>query len=114
MSPIAVITTLPSRERGLELARRLVEQRLVACAQLEPIESLYLWEGALQQEREFRLTLKAAEANYDAIEAVILDHHPYDLPAIHAIRLDRVHGPYAAWIDGLSAEPDADRDAGTA
>lgn len=98
MALIAVVTTLPTREQALQLARTLVEQGLVACAQLSAIESLYLWSGQLQQEQEVRLTLKAEASRYTAIEAMILKHHPYDLPAIHAHQLDRAHEPYAAWI----------------
>lgn len=101
MSLIAIVTTLPTREQALALARILVEQRLVACAQLSAIESLYLWEGQLQQEPEVRLTLKAPESHYKAIEAAILEHHPYDLPAIHAQRLERAHDPYGQWIAAL-------------
>lgn len=101
MSLIAVVTTLPTREQALALGRTLVEQRLVACAQLSAIESLYLWNGMLQQEPEVRLLLKAPEHHYAAIEAAILEQHPYDLPAIHAQRLDRVHGPYGEWITAL-------------
>ena len=102
MSLIAVITTLPTREQARRLATLLVERRLVACAQLEEIESLYLWDGRLQEEGEIRLTLKAAETLYATIEATILEHHPYDLPAIHAIRLDRVHNAYGEWISNLN------------
>jgi len=105
MSLIAIVTTLPTREQALQLARGLVEQRLVACAQLSAIESLYLWEGQLQQDPEVRLTLKAPESHYEAIEAAILQMHPYDLPAIHAQRLERVHEPYGAWITTVSSQP---------
>jgi periplasmic divalent cation tolerance protein len=109
MTLIAVVTTLPSREQALQLARALVEQRLVACAQLSAIESLYLWNGQLQQDPEVRLTLKAPESHYAAIEAAILERHPYDLPAIHAHRLEKVHAPYGAWIESLAGHQPAAR-----
>lgn len=105
MSLIAVVTTLPTREQALKLARSLVERRLVACAQLSAIESLYLWNGQLQQEPEVRLILKAVESHYEAIETAILEQHPYDLPAIHAHRLDRLHAPYGDWIQAMSIDP---------
>jgi periplasmic divalent cation tolerance protein len=101
MSLIAVITTLPTREHAEGLARLLLAQGLVACAQMESIESLYVWEGDLQHDRETRLTLKAPASHYEAIETAILQRHPYDLPAIHAIRLERVHAAYGAWIREL-------------
>jgi periplasmic divalent cation tolerance protein len=101
MSLIAVFTTLPTRDEALSLAGSLVERGLVACAQIDTIESLYLWQGELRQEQEWRLTLKAPQAHYEAIEAAILALHPYDLPAIHALQLDRVHAPYGDWIDAV-------------
>lgn len=107
MSVIAIITTLPSREQALQLARSLVERRLVACAQLDAIESVYLWQGELQQEPEVRLTLKAPESHYAGIEAAILEKHPYALPAIHCQRLTRVHRPYEDWIRELTEAPGA-------
>jgi len=112
VSLIAVVTTLPTREQALQLARILVERQLVACAQLSAIESLYLWNGQLQQDPEVRLTLKAPESHYAAIEAVILERHSYDLPAIHALRLDRVHEPYAKWIGALERQPSAPQEDG--
>jgi periplasmic divalent cation tolerance protein len=101
MTLIAVVTTLPTREQALQLARSLVDRRLVACAQLSAIESIYLWDGRLQHDPEVRLTLKAPESHYEAIEAAILECHPYDLPAIHAHRLDRVQEAYGQWITAL-------------
>ena len=107
MSLILVVTTLPTRQQALQLAHTLVEQRLVACAQLHAIDSVYIWNGQVQEEPEVRLTLKAPASHYTAIETVILEQHPYDLPAIHAQRLDSVHEPYGDWIRNLGREMEA-------
>ncbi|MFM7313612.1 MAG: divalent-cation tolerance protein CutA [Cyanobium sp.] len=104
MSLIAVITTLPERQQAVDLSRHLVERRLVACAQMEAIESLYLWEGQLQQDLEIRLTLKTEERHFEAIQAAILSLHPYAIPALHAVRLDRVHGGFADWIRATTSD----------
>lgn len=95
---IAVVTTVGSLEDARRIARTLVERRLAACAQISEIESCYRWQGALQQEREYRLLLKTGAQRYAAVEAAILELHPYELPAIHALTLDEVHAPYADWI----------------
>lgn len=95
---IAVVTTLPSREQALALGRVLVEQRLVACAQVSAVESVYIWNGAMQQEPEFRLLCKTTAARWADVEAAILVQHPYVLPAIHACALDAVNPVYGAWI----------------
>ena len=98
MNCIAVITTVASREDARRIAQALVERRLVACAQISAIESLYHWDGALQDDSEFRLLLKTVDTQYDAVERTIRELHPYELPAIYALPIDRIHAPYAAWV----------------
>ncbi|QPF75938.1 divalent-cation tolerance protein CutA [Roseateles sp. DAIF2] len=106
---IAVVTTLPDRAAAQDLARALVSQGLAACAQISEIESVYRWDGALQQEREFRLLLKTRAALYPRLEVAIRAAHPYELPAIHAQALGPVYGPYARWVEEqtLAAGDDA-------
>ena len=82
MALIAVITTLPNREMARSLAAELVERRLVACAQLSEIESIYRWQGELQHEPEIRLLLKTSDALYSAVEQLIVERHSYETPAI--------------------------------
>ena len=96
---LAVVTTLPTRTAAQDLARALVTQRLAACAQISEIESFYVWDGALQQEPEWRLLLKTRAALYERVEAAIRAAHPYALPAIHALALQPISQDYARWLD---------------
>ena len=96
--PIAVVTTVASRDEARKLALALVDRKLAACAQISAIESIYPWKGVIQEEPEFRLLLKTTEARYAAIEAAIRELHPYELPAIHAFAFAHVDAAYAAWI----------------
>lgn len=95
---LAVVTTLPSRDQALALGRTLVEQRLVACAQVSAIDSVYRWQGAVQQEPEFRLLCKTTAGRWPAVQQAILAAHPYTLPALHAWTLDKVHAAYGDWV----------------
>jgi periplasmic divalent cation tolerance protein len=112
MACIAVVTTLGSLDDARRIGRELVERRLAACAQIAPIESFYVWDGALCNDAEFRLLLKTTDARYAALEAALRARHPYELPAIHAERLGPVYPPYAAWIERMTSaevsEPPAD------
>jgi periplasmic divalent cation tolerance protein len=103
MTPIAVLTTTAGVEEARKLARAVIERRLAACAQLSEIESFYHWQGAVQNERECRVLFKTTAEQYDAIERAIKELHSYELPAIHAFPISRIHAPYAAWIDANSA-----------
>jgi len=98
MTYLAVVTTTGSLAEAQAMARALVERRLAACAQISAIESFYTWNGAVQNEPEFRVLFKTTEARYAEVEAAIRELHSYELPAIHALALEPVYGPYAAWI----------------
>ncbi len=99
MSALVVVTTVGSADDARRIARSLVERGLAACVQIGAIESLYVWDGALQDEAEWRLTVKTTQARYDAVESAIVDLHPYQLPAIHALPIERIHAPYADWVE---------------
>lgn len=104
MACIAVVTTIGSLEEAQRMGRTLVERRLAACAQIAPIESFYFWNDALCHDNEFRLLLKTTEARYPALEAAIRESHPYELPAIHAERLEPVYVAYAEWIERMTRD----------
>jgi periplasmic divalent cation tolerance protein len=108
MTPIAVVTTVATQDDARRLARALVEQRLAACAQISAIESVYRWQGAVQQEVEQRVLFKTVHERYAEVEAAIRAIHPYELPAIHALPLAEVFPAYAEWVVANSRPmPDA-------
>ena len=99
MTTIAVVTTTDSIEEARTIASALVERGLAACVQLSGIESVYTWQGATQKDDEFRVLAKTTDDRYPDVEAAILALHSYDLPAIYAVELSFVHGPYAEWVE---------------
>jgi periplasmic divalent cation tolerance protein len=98
MKPIAVVTTVATRDDAQRLAHALVERRLAACAQISAIDSIYHWNGTVHQEPEFRVLFKTTDERYPLVESTIRALHPYDLPAIHAFDFAHVDAAYAAWI----------------
>ena len=99
MKLVAVYTTVPTLEEARRIARALVERKLAACAQISRVESLYWWNGAVQNEPELRILFKTTDDRYEAVEAAIRELHSYELPAIHAVALEHVYEPYAAWVE---------------
>jgi periplasmic divalent cation tolerance protein len=100
---VLVVTTVGTAEDAARLARTLVERGLAACAQISSIESFYAWQGAIEHDAEFRVLFKVARGGYEAVERAIRDLHPYELPAIHAIPVERAWQPYADWVEANSA-----------
>ena len=106
MKTIAVMTTTDSLDEAKKIAHALVERRLAACAQVSPIESVYVWQGKVQEDAEYRLFIKTREERYAEVESTICELHTYDLPAVYAIELSHVHAPYAEWVAELSSAID--------
>jgi len=98
MKPIAVVTTVANREDAHRLAHILVERKLAACAQISQIESIYRWQGEVQQSDELRILFKTTDERYELVESTIRELHPYKLPAIHAFAFEHVYPAYAEWI----------------
>jgi periplasmic divalent cation tolerance protein len=71
MNHIAVVTTVGDLAEAQRMARDLVERRLAACAQISEIESFYVWNDAVQNEKEFRVLFKTTDENYQAVEEAI-------------------------------------------
>ena len=83
---LVVITTLPDEDSAAALTRALLEARVAACVNRMPAcESQYWWQGKIETARELPLLIKTTRACYDALEAAIRHHHPYDVPEIVAL-----------------------------
>ena len=100
MKLLAVCTTVGRDEDARRLADAAIAQRLAACVHIEPIESVYRWQGAVQHDTERRLTFKTSEAAAPALRALILAGHPYELPAVWAFEVVDASDAYVAWVAG--------------
>lgn len=80
------------------LARLLVERKLAACVQSHPITSTYVWQGVIETSAEVMLTAKTVAAKLPAIEALVTQHHSYDVPEILAQPVVWVSAAYEAWL----------------
>jgi periplasmic divalent cation tolerance protein len=96
---IQIVTTADNRSILEKIGRNLVEKRLIACAQiLGPIQSIYRWKGTVENANEWLLLMKSKASLYPAIEEEIRRQHPYELPEIIAIDIDKGLAGYLDWI----------------
>lgn len=95
---VTVTTTVGSMDDARRLARELVQRRLAACVQLEPIAlSVYRWEGQVCEEPEVRLAIKTSPATIEALQSFVHESHPYDLPQFVVARHEASEA-YARWV----------------
>ncbi len=99
MSTLLVLTNLPDRAAAERLADALLEQRVAACVNiLAPCRSVYRWQGAVQHDEEHPLLIKTSADRYPALEAAIRAGHPYELPEIIAVPIERGLQAYLDWV----------------
>ncbi len=96
---LLVFTTLPDRASAEKLAAALVEQCVAACVTiLAPCRSVYRWKGAVQSEEETPVLVKSTADRYEALQAAICANHPYELPEIIAVPVERGLPGYLDWV----------------
>jgi periplasmic divalent cation tolerance protein len=100
MQALIVLTVLPDRAAAERLADLLVAGNIAACVNLlAPCRSVYRWQGAVQHDEEHPLLIKTTAERYAALEDAIRANHPYELPEIVAVPIERGLPAYLAWID---------------
>jgi periplasmic divalent cation tolerance protein len=96
---LVVLCTCPTREVASAIATAVLEERLAACVnQLPGIKSLYRWEGRIEDDEELLLLIKTTSQLFPALEEMIRDLHPYDVPEIIGLPLTVGSKDYLAWI----------------
>jgi periplasmic divalent cation tolerance protein len=94
-----VLTNLPERAAAERLAELLVEKQLAACVNiLAPCRSVYRWQGAVRHDEEHPMLIKTTAERYPALEQALRSGHPYELPEIIAVPIERGLPAYLQWV----------------
>lgn len=96
---LLVLTTCPDAGTAGAIARTLVEERLAACVnRLDGVVSTYRWQDATQEDTECLLLIKTAASAFERLEARLLALHPYELPELVAVPVERGSSAYLQWL----------------
>ncbi len=94
-----VLTTVPDAVVAGQLARQLVAERLIACANILPaVTSVFRWQGETQQEAEVLMLMKTREPAVAPLMERLPRLHPYEVPEFVAIKAETVAAAYAEWV----------------
>jgi len=100
MSGLVVLTNLPDRAAAERIAELVIEKKLAACVNiLAPCRSVYRWKGAVQHDEEHPMLLKTTTERYAELERAIRGAHPYELPEIIAVPIERGLAGYLGWVE---------------
>jgi periplasmic divalent cation tolerance protein len=93
------LTNLPDRAAAERLADLVIEKKLAACVNiLAPCRSVYRWKGAVQHDEEHPMLVKTTAERYPELEKALRAAHPYELPEIIAVPVERGLAAYLDWV----------------
>jgi len=97
---IIVLCTCPDDAAATIIADRLVAERYAACVNIVPgIMSVFQWKDGIEHDDELLLIIKTRQDCYLALESLIQELHPYELPEIIAVSIERGLNEYLEWIN---------------
>lgn len=98
-----VYAPFPDRESARSVAAQLLDEKLIACANLlRDIESIYEWDGERGEGTEVGVLFKTDASVLDRAVARLAELHPYDTPAVLGWKCDAAGEATATWLAGLS------------
>ena len=99
MSYIIVFMTASNREEAVKIVRTLLEERLIACANImDPVSSFFWWKGKIEEEKEVLVIMKSHETLFKKLSKRVMELHSYDTPEILALPIVDGSASYLDWI----------------
>ena len=97
---VIAVSTVPDKETAQKIARELIENAIVACANLVPaVESIYFWKEKVEASTEVLAIFKMTAARYSEFESRLRELHPYDVPEIVRLNIAEGNPDYLRWIE---------------
>ncbi|HXP31465.1 MAG TPA: divalent-cation tolerance protein CutA [Stellaceae bacterium] len=100
MSVSFVYVTAGDVEEARRIGRTVVEERLAACANIIPgVQSVYWWQGQVEESSEAALILKTTGERLDALVARVRELHSYECPGIEALAVVGGNAGFLDWVE---------------
>src|SRR3989344_8051914 len=93
---LAYITCKDLRE-ARKISNHLLSKKIIACANIFPVKSMYLWKGRIANDNETVIIAKTLEKNFRKLESEVKKIHSYKIPCILKIKSD-ANGEYEHWL----------------
>lgn len=94
-----VYITAGDMEEAKRIGRVLVEEKLAACANIFPIDSIYRWKGNVEEAKEYGIFVKTKSEKVKAIEKRVKEIHSYEVPCVVSFYLKEGSKDYLEWIE---------------
>lgn len=95
---VIILSTFPDEESSISLAKELINKKLCACINLTKVRSLYNWNNKLEDQEEYLVLFKSTTSTVEELKSNIKRAHPYEVPEIVEIRMNKVSKSYLSWL----------------
>lgn len=91
--------TFANKEEALSIAHKLLNEKLIACANvMDGGTSVYRWEGEVQEASEVTMFAKTTEAQAEKAVARIKKLHSYELPCVLILPVESGMPEFMQWV----------------
>jgi periplasmic divalent cation tolerance protein len=95
-----VLTTARDKAEAEGIARRVVEEKLAACANVVPnVTSTYFWKGKVERGEEVLLLMKTSGEKLENLFKRVAELHSYEVPELLALPIERGSASYMRWME---------------
>jgi periplasmic divalent cation tolerance protein len=95
---VIILSTFPDEESSISVAKELINKKLCACINLTKVRSLYNWNNKLEDQEEYLVLFKSTTSTVEELKSNIKRAHPYQVPEIVEIRMNKVSKSYLSWL----------------
>jgi periplasmic divalent cation tolerance protein len=96
---IFVYITAKDFDEARKIARHLLEKKLIACANIFPVRSMFWWEGKIEECVEFVVIAKTKAEKFKELREEVKKIHSYSVPCICSFVVEEGLREFLDWID---------------
>ena len=98
MEPVIIVSTYPNKKSISKISNDLIKNKIIACVNISKIDSIYSWNGKIQNLPEYVAIFKTTSKNKTKLKKIIAETHPYDVPEIAQIDVASINKSYLNWL----------------
>jgi periplasmic divalent cation tolerance protein len=99
---ILVLVTTASKEEAEKIVQKLLEGKLIACANIiNPVTSRFYWSGKIDCAEECLVVMKSRIDLFGALVECVKGLHSYEVPEVLALPIVAGSEAYLGWIGGV-------------
>ena len=95
---VFLYTTCKGKQEAEKISMHLLKKRLIACANISPIQSMYWWSNRIVNGAEYAILAKTSSKNYKKAAYEVKKVHSYEIPCILRIE-SKANKEYEDWIN---------------